>query len=71
MVQITINKETVQITSYGKSMFGGWYANLRYIDRPVADSFEGVRERTLTELCNKLHISKTALKRDVARFDNI
>lgn len=60
---IVINNK--EITSYGKSMYGGWYAN--YYEDCVAT---GTRSRTLAELCEKLCISRTALVRDVQRIDN-
>ena len=70
MMQVTINKVIINITSFGKSMYGGWYANFTYVSEPYTGTYDGIRRRTLTELCNQLHISKTALKRDVPRLDN-
>lgn len=56
-----------KITVWGKSMYGGWYAN--WYDQST-DEWGGEHERTLNELCAKLHLSRTALNRDVQRFDN-
>lgn len=70
MVQVQLNKVTVEILDYGKSMYGGWYANFRYIGGEYNGRFDGIRRDTLQELCNQLHISKTALRRDVYRRDN-
>ena len=70
MVQVQLNNATVEITNYGKSMYGGWYANFRYVGGEYDGRFDGIRRDTLEELCNQLHISKTALRRDVCRRDN-
>lgn len=71
MVIITINNVTLEVYQYGKSMYGGWYANFRYI-APVEyeGKVDGIRRNTLSELCAQLHISKTAIRRDVYRLDN-
>lgn len=70
MIQVTINNVTINITDYGKSMYGGWYANFNYVSENYAGLYDGIRRSTLTELCNTLHVSKTAMRRDVRRWDN-
>lgn len=70
MAQITLNKVTINVTSYGKSMYGGWYANFTYVSEPYEGIMDGIRRPTLKELCAALHISRTALTRDVQRWDN-
>jgi len=62
-----IESGTKLITDYGKSMYGGWYAN--WFDRETGKR-GGDNERTLRDLCAKLHVSRTALQRDVVRIDN-
>lgn len=69
-MRVQLNNVTIEISAYGKSMYGGWYANFQYIGGEYDGKYDGVRRDTLTELCNQLHISKTALKRDVQRWDN-
>ena len=59
----------VEVYQYGKSMYGGWYANFRYIYNNEL-VYDGIRRKTLYELSSALHSSNTALKRDVTRFDN-
>lgn len=63
-----LNKE-ITITSYGKSMYGGWYANYRYEDADGVH-YNGFGAPTLKELCAHAMISRTALTRDVVRNDN-
>lgn len=58
---------TKQITDYGKSMYGGWYAN--WFDHETG-KLGGEHEKTLRDLCAKLKVSRTALQRDVVRIDN-
>ncbi len=58
----------LEVTEYGKSMYGGWYANFREVN---TSNISGIGARTLQEICNELHVSKTALRRDVVRYDNI
>lgn len=86
MMVLERKNAVIEITSYGKSMYGGWYANFIYITgdlennqnwrnnyeelRQQASVYDGVRRDTLTELCNWLGVSKTALRRDVQRWDN-
>ena len=71
MLVTRLNNGTIDITvdSYGKSMYGGWYANFHY---PYNDEvhFDGIRRDKLSDLCAELHVSRTALQRDVQRFDN-
>lgn len=62
---IKVNNKT--ITEYGKSMYGGWYAN--YFDESKGE-YNGISENTLHELCAKLQVSATALRNDVTRYDN-
>ena len=70
MIQVTINNVTINVTDYGKSMYGGWYANFNYVNDEYKGIYDGIRRPTLTELCNALHVSKTAMRRDVRRWDN-
>lgn len=46
MIQVTLNKVTVNITSYGKSMCGGWYANFTYVSEPYEGIYDGIRRPT-------------------------
>jgi len=62
-----IDNDSKQITEYGKSMYGGWYAN--FFDKMKCEH-TGTRAKTLTELCSKIGVSRTALTRDVVRVDN-
>lgn len=55
----------MKITEYGKSMYGGWYAN--YIKED--GNYDGEHARTLTELCKKLNVT-TADIRKARRLDN-
>ena len=86
MMIIERKNVVIEVTSYGKSMYGGWYANFTYITddlehnpnwrsnwqelRERTHKFDGVRRDTLQELCNWLGVSRTALKGDVMRWDN-
>ena len=63
-----LNKE-ITITSYGKSMYGGWYANYRY-ENSEGVHYDGFHANTLRELCAQMGLSRTALTRDVVRYDN-
>ena len=55
------------ITSWGKSMFGGYYAE--YITED--GKRDGVHADTIGELCWKLNTTKSDLVGKVSRFDNI
>ena len=57
----------IEVTEYGKSMYGGWYINF-YV--PATNDFNGIRRDTLREICAWLGVSRTALTRDVRRWDN-
>ena len=57
----------LEVSSYGKSMYGGWYADYREINSGV---ISGVRFNTLKEVCEYLNCSKTELISQVMRFDN-
>jgi hypothetical protein len=61
------NGNNINIMSYGKSMYGGWY--LDYFNN-TKGCHEGIGAITLRELCAKACISRTALQRDVQRLDN-
>jgi hypothetical protein len=52
---------------WGKSMYGGWYAN--YFDNNTG-RHDGEHADKLVELCNKIGLSANALRRDVRRIDN-
>lgn len=72
MLVTRLNNGVTDITvySYGKSMYGGWYADFYYTydgERHI----DGIRREKLSDLCSELHVSRTALQRDVTRFDNI
>ena len=58
---------TKQIRDWGKSMYGGYYAN--WFDHETREH-GGEHAKTQKELCAKLHVSMTALHRDVVRIDN-
>jgi hypothetical protein len=63
--------EYFEVSRYGKSMYGGWYANYRVIDKDGNGShFDGVGASTLAGICDQLGTSKTELKKQVVRFDN-
>lgn len=55
----------MKITEYGKSMYGGWYAN--YIRED--GNYDGEHAKTLAELSEKLNITTTEIKK-ARRFDN-
>ena len=57
----------IEVTDFGKSMYGGWYIN--FYD-PTYQKYDGIRRNTLREICAWLGVSKTALSRDVRRWDN-
>lgn len=57
MTIVKIKNVTLKITAYGKSMYGGWYANFEYLDGVYQGQFDGIRRDTLQEVCNQLHIS--------------
>ena len=59
-------KNTIEITSWGKSMYGGWYVN--YFDNTDGD-YHGERFSTLTEIILTMDLSKKDLP-DCKRFDN-
>lgn len=63
-----LQKDMIQIMDYGKSMYGGWYAN--FFDEKKGEH-GGCHAETLKELCNELDISKKELIRNVRRFDNL
>lgn len=58
---------TKTIHDYGKSMYGGWYAN--WFDSENGN-YDGCRVNTLKELCEKLQINRNELIKNVRRFDN-
>lgn len=62
-------KQEIIISSYGKSTRGGWYASYHYVigEDIYHDRFHA---NTLNELCIKAELSKTAMRRDVQRWDN-
>lgn len=55
------------ILDYGKSMYGGWYAN--YINT-VSGKHTGDHKDTLKELCKALGTDRITLLRNVTRRDN-
>lgn len=59
-------KNTIEITSWGKSMYGGWYVN--YFDNADGD-YHGERFSTLTEIILTMDLFKKDLP-DYKRFDN-
>ncbi len=59
----------LEVYQYGKSMYGGWYANFRYTYNGEL-KYDGIRRDKLSDLCTELHVSRTALQRDVDRVDN-
>lgn len=67
-----IRLNNYDIMDYGKSMYGGWYANIfRYTNKAeYTGEYEGIGANTLRELCAKLKVSRTVLSRDVRRIDN-
>ena len=52
------------VTEYGKSMYGGWYANYT-----TNGEYNGVHANTLKELCNTLGITRKELT-TARRYDN-
>lgn len=60
------NNRNEEVLDWGKSMYGGWYANIR---TPQGE-YTGVRENKLTNLAVKVGLSVTVLRRDVHRLDN-
>ena len=71
MLVTRLNNGVIDITvdSYGKSMYGGWYANFHYPYNGEMH-YDGIRRDKLLDLCAELHVSRTALQRDVTRIDN-
>ena len=68
MINVTVGNGTnINITSYGKSMYGGWYLDFK---DNTHDCYDGIRRNTLRELCQWARVSPTALRRDVKRWDN-
>lgn len=69
MIAVTPVKgnHVIEVNSFGKSMYGGWYCN--FYD-PVYNKHDGIRRNTLREICAWLGVSRTALSRDVMRLDN-
>ena len=59
-------KNTIEITSWGKSMYGGWYVN--YFDNTDGDYY-GERFSTLPEIILPMDLSKKDLP-DYKKFDN-
>ncbi len=59
-----MHKTDEKILDYGKSMYGGWYAN--YF---LNGKYSGKHAETLNELCSKLNIDKNALS-EIFRRDN-
>lgn len=71
MMKIKRDSKYVVLTGFGKSMYGGWYCNYRVQDEAGnVDKFDGYHASTLRELCTQAGVSRTALERDVPRFDN-
>lgn len=70
MIRVDINKVTIEIRSWGRSMYGGYYADFKYVGGAYDGRYDGIRRDTIRELCAQLHISRTALNRDVMRVDN-
>ena len=71
MLVTRLNNGVIDITvdSYGKSMYGAWYANFHYPYNGEIH-YDGIRRDKLSDLCVELHVSRTALQRDVTRIDN-
>lgn len=61
-----IKLDDKMIIDYGKSMYGGWFATVHQ-----GGQYKGIGGNTLHELCLKLGVSLTALRRDVERRDSI
>jgi hypothetical protein len=61
------NSKNQDVMEWGKSMYGGYYAN--YFDNNTG-RHDGEHADKLVELCNKIGLSATALRRDVRRIDN-
>jgi hypothetical protein len=53
----------MKILDYGKSMYGGWYIN--FFD----GKYKGIHGKTLSEVCDKLKINKSDVKK-ACRRDN-
>ena len=64
------NGKEIKIYSWGKSMYGGWYANFIYAEGTPEFDYMGVRRDTLDELCKALDVTKAKLNACVARIDN-
>lgn len=71
MITLKHNKlqKEITISSFGRSMYGGWYANYHYIDGEKIHH-DGFHADTLKELCTKAELSKTEMQHDVTRWDN-
>lgn len=53
-------------TSYGKSMYGGWYLNYTDMD----GNYRGIRRDTLKAVCEWMNITVHELGKSVMRQDN-
>ncbi len=61
---LQVNGKT--ITDYGKSMYGGWYANYR----DEQGNWNGYHASTLTVLAEQIGTTRKVLMAEVSRFDN-
>ena len=68
MLAIMKDDKRMVVTDYGKSMYGGWYANYHWEDAESIH-FDGFHDKTLRGLCAQIGVSRTALQRDVRRWD--
>ena len=59
-------KNNIEISSWGKSMYGGYYID--YFSN-IDNNYHGVRFNTLKECLNALQVTRQDLK-DYKRFDN-
>lgn len=69
VTKLNNGKIDVEVYSYGKSMYGGWYANFRS-EYNGQLHYDGINRDKLSDICSELHVSRTALQRDVERIDN-
>ncbi len=67
MLMITTPNGKLELRSFGKSMYGGWY--LDYYDFNL-EKMDGIKRNTLRELCEWAGVDKSTMIKRVKRWDN-
>lgn len=71
MLAIKKNDKKMVLTSWGKSMYGGWYCNY-YIEDSNGNTvkYDGFGGKTIADICQQAGTSRSELQHNVTRWDN-